>query len=374
VATVASPSHALVGRTGQAIEIAERSLEHRRSLGDSLHAVDAHVHLVALVVAYQEAGQLTEAEALAQWGHDDAVAARSFDGRGFSALGLGRVALAQGRPETATRYFSEAVLVYRDLSARACLRWALGGLAFARAMAGDADGAVAAVADLDRAPATSVRMLESDLLRARAWTAHIERRPGRAKSLLLDAAVEARDSGQHSLESAALHDLVRMGARGQAVARLEELAQVVDGAFAAARAEHARALETSDAAGLDRVAETFDEIGALLTAAEAASEAARLHQEAGRHRPATRSAMRARQLHDQCEGARPGSLPWAATIEPLTRRAREIALLAAEGFTSPAIGDRLSLSVRTVDNHLRHAYTKLGINGRHELAPAIAHW
>jgi DNA-binding CsgD family transcriptional regulator len=241
-------------------------------------------------------------------------------------------------------------------------------------MAGDVDGAVTAVADLDCAPATSVRMLESDLLRARAWTAHLERRPGRAKRLLLDAAVEARDTGQHSLESAALHDLVRMGAPGQAVARLAELAKHVDGEFAAARAEHARALEASDAAGLESVAETFEQIGALLTATEAASEAARLHQEAGRLRLATRSAVRARQLHDRCEGARPGSLPWAASIEPLTRREREIALLAAEGLTSPAIGDRLSLSVRTVDNHLRHAYTKLGISGRHELAPTIAHW
>jgi DNA-binding CsgD family transcriptional regulator len=38
------------------------------------------------------------------------------------------------------------------------------------------------------------------------------------------------------------------------------------------------------------------------------------------------------------------------------------------------IGERLSLSVRTVDNHLRKADEKLGVRGRHELGPAIAHW
>jgi DNA-binding NarL/FixJ family response regulator len=52
----------------------------------------------------------------------------------------------------------------------------------------------------------------------------------------------------------------------------------------------------------------------------------------------------------------------------LTPREREIAHLAAGGRSSPAIAEQLVLSVRTVDNHLHRAYSKLGINSRSELA------
>jgi len=55
----------------------------------------------------------------------------------------------------------------------------------------------------------------------------------------------------------------------------------------------------------------------------------------------------------------------------LTPREREIALLAAAGASSREIAGRLVISVRTVDNHLRNAYRKLGIKGRSDLAEAL---
>ena len=55
----------------------------------------------------------------------------------------------------------------------------------------------------------------------------------------------------------------------------------------------------------------------------------------------------------------------------LTRREREVAELAAAGGGSSDIADRLFLSVRTVENHLQHAYTKLGVTGRDQLEPAL---
>lgn len=61
-----------------------------------------------------------------------------------------------------------------------------------------------------------------------------------------------------------------------------------------------------------------------------------------------------------------GDMP--ATLSP---REREIATLAAGGLASKVIADRLSLSVRTVDNHLAHVYTKTGVSGRAELGALI---
>ena len=46
-------------------------------------------------------------------------------------------------------------------------------------------------------------------------------------------------------------------------------------------------------------------------------------------------------------------------------------MLAAKGLTSRAIGDRLGLSMRTVDNHLARCYDKLGARSRAELADLL---
>ncbi len=55
-------------------------------------------------------------------------------------------------------------------------------------------------------------------------------------------------------------------------------------------------------------------------------------------------------------------------VVPLTEREREVAALAARRLSSADIADRLFVSVRTVDDHLQHAFAKLGINGRDQLA------
>lgn len=51
----------------------------------------------------------------------------------------------------------------------------------------------------------------------------------------------------------------------------------------------------------------------------------------------------------------------------LSVREREIALHAALGYSSRWIADHYFLSVRTVETHLRHVFTKLGVAGRDEL-------
>ena len=57
--------------------------------------------------------------------------------------------------------------------------------------------------------------------------------------------------------------------------------------------------------------------------------------------------------------------------DALTAQELEIARLAASGLTNREIGQRLHLSHRTVGSHLYHAFPKLGITSRGELAGAL---
>ena len=56
-------------------------------------------------------------------------------------------------------------------------------------------------------------------------------------------------------------------------------------------------------------------------------------------------------------------------IDRLTRSERAIATLAAQGHPNKDIAHQHSLSVYTVENHLKSVYRKLGISGRGRLAP-----
>ena len=80
---------------------------------------------------------------------------------------------------------------------------------------------------------------------------------------------------------------------------------------------------------------------------------------------------RAAEWAAMCEGAVTPGLAAPPAIVPLTRREHEVALLAADGLTSRDIGERLFLSVRTVDNHLQSIYAKLGVSGRADLGATL---
>ena len=53
-------------------------------------------------------------------------------------------------------------------------------------------------------------------------------------------------------------------------------------------------------------------------------------------------------------------------IDPLTEREREVVELLAQGVTNKDVAQRLFLSVRTVEAHLRSSYAKLGVRSRTE--------
>ena len=58
------------------------------------------------------------------------------------------------------------------------------------------------------------------------------------------------------------------------------------------------------------------------------------------------------------------STGWAS----LTPSELQVVGLVAEGLSNPLIGERLFVSRRTVQTHLKHVFAKLGVTSRAELA------
>ena len=57
-------------------------------------------------------------------------------------------------------------------------------------------------------------------------------------------------------------------------------------------------------------------------------------------------------------------------VDGLTRREREVALLAAQGYTAREIGEQLHIGERTVETHVAHVCSKLGLRAKAELVRA----
>ena len=70
-------------------------------------------------------------------------------------------------------------------------------------------------------------------------------------------------------------------------------------------------------------------------------------------------------------GDRPRRLMFAG-VQALTASERRVADLAVTGRANREIAQELFVTPKTVENHLGRIYTKLGINGRRELARALS--
>ena len=372
-AIAGAPALAMTGRTAEAVKVAEAGYADHAALGDELAIAHPAMHIVNQVFALTEAGRLAEAEQLARTGTEIVASQRVPIAQIFFAVNLGRVATLQGRVATARRYYAEAAGLAQASHFTGPQHIALSGLALAQAMLGDAGAAAQALAERATGPAFGFRGPEQQL--ADAWTAIASQRPAEAAQRLRDAAAQAASTGHRTAESWLLHDLMRTSGQDTS-ARLRDLADACDSPLVSARARHGAAARARDARELAGAADDFAALGAMLLAAEAAAGAAEAFNRAGDRRAATAALRRSIELAAACEGAVTPGLFRAATIDaaaavPLSTREREIAMLAAAGITSKDIAERLYLSVRTVNNHLQHAYTKLGVSSRAALAQAL---
>jgi DNA-binding CsgD family transcriptional regulator len=192
-------------------------------------------------------------------------------------------------------------------------------------------------------------------------------RPGDAVQLANDAADHWQSIGLGYAEAMCRYELVRLGDPSSA-ARLVELAEVCDGGLVSAFADQATALRANDGTALADVTERFEAMGCALYAAEAAMQASDAIRRGGDQRRANRLLARAGDLRSACETT-VTAVPVVETGPVvLSKREREVAVLAAQGMTSRAIAEQLFISARTAENHLGRAYDKLGVRSRAELS------
>ncbi|MGW6930699.1 helix-turn-helix transcriptional regulator [Lentzea sp. NPDC054927] len=292
--------------------------------------------MFAEVFVYSVHGDLIRAERLAVQAHREKAEWDSM--RTTWAVSLAGLARAGGRLLEAQRLLREARPVRPFVK--------LCELAHVEALLGN--DARSLLADAEKLVPQGQRPYRFVLWLARIWA---------GGTSPFEAAADARAHGELAVEALFLHEAVRLGYAADALERLRELASTTTGLLVPVFAAHADALVRNDSAALVEVAARFEEAGFMLLAAEAAA--------------ASDNRGLYGRLISFCEGARTPALA-RITAAPLTRREREIAVLAARGLTNKDIASALVISVRTVDNHLSNAYSKLGITTRGELALVLS--
>jgi DNA-binding CsgD family transcriptional regulator len=242
-------------------------------------------------------------------------------------------------------------------------------LAQAAAVVGATGQAEEALAQIERVPG-QLESARFAVAQARAWLAATFGQR-RAACQLLVARARADDSlGLRTIAIDLLHDAIRLGDTS-CTDYLTELAAGAEGELLPLFAAHGRALRMRRGDALAAVSLRFEALGAMLCAAEAAARAAVRYRRAGRVREALAQERRTSQLARRCEGARTPALATLAPSRTLTAREVEVARLVAGGLTSREVAGRLSVSIRTVDNHLASVYSKLGIARRSELGATL---
>jgi DNA-binding CsgD family transcriptional regulator len=186
------------------------------------------------------------------------------------------------------------------------------------------------------------------------------------------AADQAADAGQLAYQVLALQTAVGFGDRGVADT-LATLALKLDGPRAGLAARFAAALEAGDGTELATVSDEFERMGDGVAAIDAAAHAAIAYRRQDLRGSALGCSTRAEALAEQCGGVSTPALRQAAERLPMTDREREIVMLIGQGLSNRAVADQLTLSVRTVEDHIYKAMTKTGAASRHELAALLRH-
>ena len=369
IAAVArSVASTCVGRSDNAVQIS-RDAEASQVLSHDPRAVlHPVVHQICRSFAYCEAGDFDRAVEEASTAFDRFVSIQMPLNETWSAINVARAHLFAGRLVSARRWANEAAAAADRGNFRTGARLALMVSAICAAQLGQpVESHLRQLAELP----DSVGFFGIETPVAIGWCLQSLGRVGESRDVLLAGADAARRRGLIASEVFLVHECARAGVAPAVADRARELVAEVETPFARARLHHVLALAAADADLLGSAAEELEHIGALLAAAEAAAASALRHRGAGDTRRATTMTAMAERLAARCDGARTPGLISFQSVQPLTDREREIAVLASQGHSSRTIAEQLFVSPRTVENHLQRVYTKLGITGRAGLAAAV---
>ncbi|MDT5267669.1 MAG: hypothetical protein QOI90_4295 [Mycobacterium sp.] len=355
------------GRTTEAVAVADAGYTVATRSFDApqmrFNIADAHVSALLL------SGRVIEAVEVAERVREQAA---DLPGAAhlLGAAVAGRAALGAGHLDTACSMLEQAAVALS--AAGHAIGWGYRyhfPLSTALAIRGATGEAAAALVALDelRRP---FRSLDYERSLARAWLAASQGAVSEGIAILLSAAERAGASGQFAAEVSCLQTATQFGDRSGAP-RLRELEAIVEGPRVGLAARFAEALRDGDAAELAAVSEDFERMGDLVAAVDAAAHAAIGYRRQDLRGSALACSTRADGLAQQCGGASTPALGQATEELPLTGREREIAMLIAAGLSSPAIAERLTLSVRTVESHIHRAMKKTGTTSRDELANLV---
>ena len=372
---------AISGRPAAAVEVCARFEEEVR---DVPHApIAAHLLNACRVSALHLSGEIETAERVLTPLRQEAARAGADEQRAIYALLSGAIAADLGSLDQARNWLTEAVLLLRAVPTGygpSGLAWAIAILARVHGQRGDADRAEVVLSECESGLLRQVSHPEVGL--GRAWSAAARGDLVSAAEIAAAAANTARRAGAGAHEARALAAVASFGAVGAAgrpvdlrsvTSRLAELgARPGSGSLLVQWRDAAAAWSSGDPVALLAAARAALAAGRCAEAADLATGAvrsARLTDQAG-------LADRAIALRREVLAARPdaatilGRLPSDAAV--LTRRELQIALLVAgNGMSSRDVAAKLSISGRTVENHLQHVYSKLGVSTRVALAVAL---
>ncbi|HZP15072.1 MAG TPA: helix-turn-helix transcriptional regulator, partial [Nocardioides sp.] len=367
-AIVLGCSLARVGQCEQALDVAVAGHASHRSL-EWLTGWERWWHDFNRTEALLQAGRLIDAHTLALDNYELALASQAVERQALFGWQLTKINYERGRLTTAARQGKVCTSLFRALGRTAYIRVAQVSAALALARSGHAAEAAKTIAEVERSELRIPAIAAVDLWRAKAWCAASTGTIADGRHHLAEAIAIGAGTGDVMGESAALHDLARLG--GDAADRLAELRSSADSALLAARDMHADATRAGDPEALAQAAQRFNTIGAQLTAAEAAADSAVRWKRAGDVRRAAAAEQRAHTLLADCEGVQAFGVDNLGARSVLSPGEHETAAIAATGKSNREIARQLNLSQRTVENRLQRVYDKLGVRGRDDLPEAL---
>lgn len=360
------------GRAHDAAVLALEAMPIHEKVWDADQLTEPGVHHVTTLLSMIATGDLREVLPLAEFGRDLTRFVVPRYGYAWMSYLAGQAALRMGRCDDAAGFLLEAAPIFRESRRAEEAAWCEAGIATAAALQGDVAEARAHL-DVARSSMSAPDRLNWTLIvEAQGWLAEAEGFGDEARRVFLAGAEAALALGDRLGACRLLSALARTGGSDHALPLLEALEPVMQGESTAVHVGAAKVLSgrggpTDALAVADRAAA----LGMWLEAAEMTSMAVRGFRQDGRAREAARAVRSGRDLLQRCQRVRTPLLVDLALTAPLTDRETQVARLAAARLSSKEIAGRLGITKRTVDNHLRRVYQKLGIGGREDLAQAL---